>query len=175
MAYLYYTYCDHNSSALLPYIKATYHGSLALQQEAYWWGRKEQYQRISDDKYLSSSVALTLSSSSSDNSLNEKPFETKKAKKYEMRRNTAVRTYRENLSSFSVLTTSLHARYPFPLELESASGTVYCSHRCYTTSRGHGESTRSFGTVRTTPERLAQSILSDNSSTYASSATRRLG
>lgn len=65
MAYLFYTYCDHNSSTLLPYIKVIYQGNLSLQQEAYWSGKKGQYKKISNDK------CLTLSSSSSDASLND--------------------------------------------------------------------------------------------------------
>lgn len=69
MAYLYYTYCDSNSSTLLPYIKVTYHGNLSLQQEAYWLGKKDPYKKILNDK------SLTLSSSSSDASLNDKPFD----------------------------------------------------------------------------------------------------
>jgi hypothetical protein len=69
MAYLFYTYCDHNSSTLLPYIKVTYHGNLSLQQEAYWSGKKDQYKKIINDNNL------TLSSSSSDASLNDKIFD----------------------------------------------------------------------------------------------------
>jgi len=72
MAYLYYTYCDHHSSTLLPYIKVTYHGNLSLQQEAYWSGKKDQYKKIINEN------CLTLSSSSSDTSLNDKPFDNKK-------------------------------------------------------------------------------------------------
>jgi len=69
MAYLFYTYCDHNSSTLLPYIKVTYLGNLSLQQEAYWSGKKDQYKKIINDNNL------TLSSSSSDASLNDKIFD----------------------------------------------------------------------------------------------------
>jgi hypothetical protein len=72
MAYLFYTYCDHHSSTLLPYIKVTYHGNLSLQQEAYWYGKKDQYKKIINEN------CLTLSSSSSDTSLNDKPFDNKK-------------------------------------------------------------------------------------------------
>jgi hypothetical protein len=87
MAYLLYTYCDHNSSTLLPYIKVTYHGNLSLQQEAYWSGKKNQYKKITNENCLISNGTLSLSSSSSDISSNEKPFEnTMKIKKYENNR-----------------------------------------------------------------------------------------
>ena len=74
MAYLFYTYCDQNSSTLLPYIKVTYHGNLSLQQEAYWSGKNDQYKKILSDN------CLILSSSSSDTSLKDKLIEKKKMK-----------------------------------------------------------------------------------------------
>ncbi|CAF1350963.1 unnamed protein product [Adineta steineri] len=95
MAYLFYTYCDHNSSTLLPYIKVTYHGSLALQREAYWSGRKDEYKRNPNKNSLKSNCTLSLSSSSSDASLNDKLFEntknSMKTKKYENNRNNSTK------------------------------------------------------------------------------------
>jgi hypothetical protein len=81
MAYLFYTYCDHNSSTLLPYIKVTYHGNLSLQQEAYWSGKKDQYKKILSENSLKFNDTLTLSSSSSDTSLNDKPINSMKMKR----------------------------------------------------------------------------------------------
>jgi hypothetical protein len=86
MAYLLYTYCDHNSSTLLPYIKVTYHGNLSLQQEAYWSGKKNQYKKITNEKSLISNGTLSLSSSSSDISSNENTKNSMKIKKYENNR-----------------------------------------------------------------------------------------
>ncbi len=86
MAYLLYTYCDHNSSTLLPYIKVTYHGNLSLQQEAYWSGKKDQYKKITNEKSLISNGTLSLSSSSSDISSNENTKNSMKIKKYENNR-----------------------------------------------------------------------------------------
>jgi hypothetical protein len=86
MAYLLYTYCDHNSSTLLPYIKVTYHGNLSLQQEAYWSGKKDQYKKITNENRLISNGTLSLSSSSSDISSNENTKNSMKIKKYENNR-----------------------------------------------------------------------------------------
>lgn len=92
MAYLFYTYCDHNSSSLLPYIKVTYQGNLSLQQEAYWSGKKDEYKKILNEK----SLTLSLSSSSSDMSTNENNKKTSiKIKKYENNNN------RNNIKSMS--------------------------------------------------------------------------
>jgi hypothetical protein len=90
MAYLFYTYCDQNSSTLLPYIKVTYHGNLSLQQEAYWSGKTDQYKKIlSETNYLFNDT-LTLSSSSSDASLNDKPFEQNKTNSIKTKRNHSM-------------------------------------------------------------------------------------
>jgi hypothetical protein len=90
MAYLFYTYCDHNSSTLLPYIKVTYQGNLSLQQEAYWSGKKDEYKKILNENCLKSNGTLS-SSSSSDMSSNGKSSENNKnsikIKKYENNRN----------------------------------------------------------------------------------------
>ena len=95
MAYLLYTYCDHNSSALLPYIKITYQGSLSLQQEAYWSGKKGQYKKITHEHCLLSNGTLSLSSSSSsDISLNDRSFENNKnsmkTRKYDTNRTHSI-------------------------------------------------------------------------------------
>lgn len=87
MAYLFYTYCDHNSSTLLPYIKVTYNGNLSLQQEAYWSGKKDQYKKIMNDNYFKFNNTLTLSSSSSDTSLNDKPFDNNNKNSIKIKRN----------------------------------------------------------------------------------------
>jgi hypothetical protein len=90
MAYLFYTYCDHNSSTLLPYIKVTYQGNLSLQQEAYWSGKKDEYKKIPNENCLKFNGTLS-SSSSSDMSSNGLAFENNqncnKIKKYENNRN----------------------------------------------------------------------------------------
>ncbi|CAF0791690.1 unnamed protein product [Adineta ricciae] len=104
MAYLYYTYCDHNSSTLLPYIKVTYHGSLSLQQEAYWSGKQGEYKKIKKGKCLLPSVTL---SSSSDGSLNDKSFAdvhktALKTKRFDHHGPPSIRENSEsNLNSFA--------------------------------------------------------------------------
>ena len=96
MAYLFYTYCNHNSSTLLPYIKVTYHGNLSLQEEAYWSGKKDRYKKIPKDNSLIFNGTLSLSSSSDDMSSYEKPYEnnknSSKIKKYENNRNNTIST-----------------------------------------------------------------------------------
>lgn len=88
MAYLFYTYCDHNSSSLLPYIKVTYQGNLSLQQEAYWSGKKDEYKKILNEKCLTFTGTLSLSSSSSsDMSSSENNKTSIKIKKYENNNN----------------------------------------------------------------------------------------
>lgn len=42
MAYLFYTYCDENSSTSLPYIKTIYQSNLLLQQQAFWISQKNR-------------------------------------------------------------------------------------------------------------------------------------
>ena len=96
MAYLFYTYCDHNSPTLLPYVKATYQGDLSLQQEAFWSGRTDQYKSILDDNCVIFNTTLSLSS---DVNSNNKSFENKpnsvKIKKYAHNRNnsTSIKTH----------------------------------------------------------------------------------
>ncbi|CAM2718705.1 unnamed protein product [Rotaria socialis] len=91
MAYLYYTYCDHNSTTLLPYVKVTYQGNLSLQQEAYRSGKKERFKKVINGNY-SSYDDTSLSSSISSN---DKAFENNKnpiqKKKYENHRNHSMR------------------------------------------------------------------------------------
>lgn len=86
MAYLFYTYCDQNSSTSLSYIKTTYQGNLSLQQEAYWSGRKAQYNKLMNEHCLGLSSTLLLPTTSSDTNPHDKSFENHrnciKSKKY---------------------------------------------------------------------------------------------
>ncbi|CAF4554051.1 unnamed protein product [Rotaria sp. Silwood1] len=93
MAYLFYTYCDHNSSTLLPYIKVTYQGNLSLQQEAYWSGKKDQYKKITNDNCLTLNDTLlsSLNINSNDKSVNNNNNSSIKIKKYENNRNNSIR------------------------------------------------------------------------------------
>lgn len=90
MAYLFYTYCDQNSSAVLPYIKATYQGDLSLQQEVFWSGRKERSLLKDRERDL----RLNAPVSSYHMSSNGSSFENTRVKKYDSRRDTAQRKHK---------------------------------------------------------------------------------
>lgn len=89
MAYLFYTYCDQNSSTLLPYIKETYQGNLSLQQQAYSSGKNGQYKKIMNDNRLT-----YHGTSSSNTNSNGKSFEhdkkSVKIKKYDPHRHNST-------------------------------------------------------------------------------------
>ena len=126
MAYLLYTYCDQNSSTLLPYIKATYHGNLSLQQEAYWSGKKDHYKNILSDNYLTFNDTLTLSSSSSDASLTDKPFDQYKYPIKTKRNHSISRN-----KTFHSLTGTIffYSRKKFGFRFKSISNTIHSACR----------------------------------------------